>query len=95
MSFDAKALKPFCNGPFLQSSLFDAPKACRFYCCVSGGKLKFKNIVGSTREIVQVGKGTTHGIASTALYRGSRGEVGWIYQFDRQASAMIADHLES
>ena len=56
-------------------------------------KLELKDVLAPAREVLQVGKSSTNGVASTAVY--NRGDLGWIYEFDRQASADIADHLES
>src|SRR6266481_7496425 len=65
----------------------------RPYSGAASARLEFKDVVASPCKLVQVGKRTTHGVASTALDGGSRVEVGWRYQFDRQAAATIAATL--
>jgi hypothetical protein len=62
----------------------------RPYSGAASARLEFKDVVASPCKLVQVGKRTTLGVASTALDGGSPVEVGWRYQFDRQAAAMIA-----
>jgi hypothetical protein len=58
-------------------------------------KLEFKDVFASACEVMQLGKSATNGVASTAPYGAGRSENGRIREFDRQASAIIADHLEA
>jgi hypothetical protein len=58
-------------------------------------KLELEDVFAASREIVQLGKSTAHGLAPTALYRTGRRGVGPIHLLDRQASAGVTDYFES
>ena len=60
-----------------------------------GDLLELIDVLAPPSEVMQVGKGAPNRVTSTAPYGGGRGDLCRIYQFDRKAAAMVADHLES